>query len=152
MPYALKFTRRLVASIAFVLWVASLALPAASFASPGYAYAPGALIAAVGLIFGWSILQFGAFANPIFLLLCGRLAFGGKAWIWLAMIAEVLALSSFTWRDFPDDAGDNLVVHFLSGFYAWQLAILSVTAYALLEKPLIKAGYIAPPVGVIPQS
>ena len=152
MPYPLKTARRLVAIIAFVLWAAALALPAASFTSSGYAYAPGVLIAAVGLIFGWSIFQFGAFANPIFLLLCGRLAFCSKAWVWLAVITEVLALSSFTWNDFPDDSGDNFVQHFSSGFYAWQLAILLVAGYALCEKRLLNAGYISLPVVTIPQS
>ena len=152
MPYPLKSARRLVAIIALVLWALSLVLPAASFARSGYEYAPGVLIAMVGIVFGWAIFQFGAFANPILLLICARLFFGAKAWVWLAMIAEILALWSFTWSDFPDDAGDNLIQHFSSGFYAWQLAIVLVAAYALFEKRLIMAGYIAAPVVIIPQS
>jgi hypothetical protein len=140
MAYALKKGRRSVALIVFVLWAASLVLPAATFTSDAYGYCPGFLVALVGLALGWMILQLGAFANLILMVLCGFLVFGRRASIIAACIAEVLALWSFTWDDFPTDAGSNPIAHFALGFYVWQLAILLLTIYALSEKRLIASG------------
>ena len=140
MAYQVKSARRYVGLIVMVLWVASLALPAATFVDPNFGYCPGILVAFVGLFFGWMILQIGAFANPILLVLCSSLVFGRRANIILACIAEVLALYSFTWTMFPGDNATNPIANFASGFYVWQLAILLLTIYALSEKRLIASG------------
>lgn len=140
MAYPVQTARRYVALIVMVLWLASLALPAATFTNSAYGYCPGFLVAMVGLVFGWIILQLGAFANVILLVLCGVLAFGRRVWIIPALIAEMLALWSFTWSEFPSDADTNPIAHFASGFYVWQLAILLLTIYALAEKRLIARG------------
>ena len=140
MAYQVKSARRYVGLIVMVLWVASLALPAATFVNGAYGYCPGFLVAAVGLVFGWMILQFGAFANLILIVLCGVLVFGRRPSIIAACIAEVLALYSFTWSEFPSDADTNPIAHFDSGFYVWQGAILLLTIYALSEKRLIASG------------
>ena len=140
MAYPLQTARRSMALTVMLLWAASLALPAATFVDPNFGYCPGILVALVGLFFGWMILQIGAFANPILLVLCGSLVFGRRASIILACIAEVLARYSFTWSMFPGDNATNPIADFASGFYVWQLAILLLTAYALMEKRLIASG------------
>jgi hypothetical protein len=142
MAYQVKSARRYVGLIVVVLWVASLALPVATFVNGAYGYCPGFLVAGVGLIFGWAALQFGAFANLILLVLCGLLFFKRRASMIAACIMEILALTSFTWNDFPSDAGSNPIAHFDSGFYVWQVAILLLTIYALGEKRFIASGKI----------
>jgi hypothetical protein len=140
MVYSVKNARRLVAAVALAMWLVSLALPAGIITDTGFGDLPGILVGAVGLLFGFMIFQFGAFANPLFLLLVVFLLAGWRAWISLALLAEILALSSFTWSDFPSDNGSNPIAHFGSGFYLWQAAILLLTVYALCEKRLIASG------------
>ena len=145
MPMKLKTARRRVALVVLALWVLSLGLPAAGFESQSYSYVPGAFVAVIGMVFGWLEFQFGAFANLILLGLCLVLLFGRRPWTILAWIAEALALWSFTWSEMPDDNNLNPIVHFLSGFYVWQIAILLLAAYVTFEKKLMKAGYIEAP-------
>jgi len=140
MAYQVIVARRSVGLIVLLLWAASLALPAATFINGAYGYCPGFLVAMVGLAFGWMILQLGAFANLILLVLCGVLLFGKRVWISPAIIAEILALYSFTWSEFPSDNDTNPIAHFASGFYVWQVAILLLTIYALIEGRLIASG------------
>ena len=140
MAITVKSARRRAAIVILGIWGVSLVLPVAIFEKSGYENMPGAGVAVIGLFFGWMILQFGAFANLIVIGVGLALAFGRRAPISLVVIAEALAVWSFTWSDFPSDAGSNFIQHFASGFYVWQLAILLLTIYALTEKHLIARG------------
>lgn len=124
MFHDVKQRRRTVGIVALLLWLASLGLPAATFATPGYEYVPGGLVAAVWLLFGWALFQIGAYANLIFLPVVIIMIMGKRPWLVAVLLMVAAGWWSFTWPSFPDDVHTNEVQHFASGFYAWQAALL----------------------------
>ncbi|MBG1233330.1 hypothetical protein [Aestuariivirga litoralis] len=132
-----KKTRQIVGIAALVLWLASLALPAA--VTTGDDQFPGFLILLMGF-FGPFILQPGWYANPLFLFCAAWLIFCGGIYRFAAAIIAVLALWSFSWDKIVMDNGDMPISHFGSGFYAWELALMGLSVYAFAEPWLVKSG------------
>jgi hypothetical protein len=124
---------RLIPVVAFLLWLLSLNLRAATVSHLGGDQVfYGSDILALGWM-GPLIGQFGWFANLLlplglaFLLLeRGRSLYPVIGWSLL-----VLAANSSFWDRIPDDSGQNYIIKFEPGFYCWMIAVVSVGIYLI---------------------
>jgi hypothetical protein len=117
------------------MWLASLALPAATITQNGGTDVFGVVVLLMGW-FGLLEFQIGWLANPVLVVALPIIAFATRPWrmIMFATAAALLlcGMSALSWNDFPDDRGSNPVTSFGPGFYLWLAAVFgtAITAFA----------------------
>ena len=136
--------RRYVAIVLLGIWLISLACTAVVMGPKADNVFPGWMILLIGLL-GPIALQFGWFANPLFLLTVGLMAFTPAAVVWrrkvwrlvAAGLMVLLAIDAATWRVMYGDSAPAPILGFGLGYYLWFIAMFgAATSLVVYMLPL----------------
>jgi hypothetical protein len=125
--------RYAVPGLLIALWIVTLFLPVVTVDHVNEDQTfPGLGILVLGTFLGWMILQFAAFANPVFLFALGYSAWRGdtaerRTMRVSAVLLALAIVSAIFWRILPDDSGANRIIARHSGYYLW-MAVMACAA------------------------
>ena len=113
-----------------LFWVVSLATPVAIMGPLPDNVFPGWSILMVGWL-GVFVLQFGWFANLVFVACCTLIGFGiggPRTRFALSIGLSALAINALFWREMYGDNGSAPILSFGLGYYLWFIAMFGAAA------------------------